>query len=101
MLFGVLSPVFGKNIRYLRGLCRMSQSTLALLVGISVYYIRKIENTKAMISIDYRAYFRCCAVFGVEEDGLFRRDLQEEGFALPVYTHPYRGSVEEYFYDEE
>ncbi len=98
---GDFDPVFGKNIRYLRGLCRMSQVTLAELVGISPYYIRKIENAKGMVSMDYRAYFRLCAVFGIEEDGLFRRDLQEDRFEFPAYIHPYWKSVEESFYDDE
>lgn len=101
MHIGDFEPIFGKNVRYLRSLCHMSQGTLALLIGTSAYSVRKIENAKGLIGMDYRIFFRLCRIFHLSADVIFRQDLEEQGFTLPVFADLCREAVEEYFFEFE
>ena len=101
MFIGDFEPIFGKNVRYLRSLCRMSQETLALLIGTTRYNIQKIERAKGLITMDYRIFYRLCRIFFVPPEIIFRRDLQEQGYMLTTFTEFDKEEVREYFLEDE
>ena len=86
MRIGDFTPVFGKNIRYLRTLCKLSQTSLGLLSGVPTYEIRTIEHAKGMIHLDSVVLMRILQVFGLQLTDMIDRDLENEGFQLPQYN---------------
>jgi len=96
MYIGDFAPVFGKNLRYLRRLCGMSQRTLAVLVGMEPRLIRKIEHATGTIGMDIRIYCRMREVFDLEEIDFTRQDLEEQGFSFPTYKLKHWPPVREY-----
>ena len=85
MFVGEFEPVFGKNVRYLRGLCGLSQKSLATLVGTTSQCIRIIEEATGGISLDYRIMERLQEVFCVDIKNLTRVDFTAQQYLFPVY----------------
>ena len=95
MRVGDFSPSFGKNIRYLRTLSRLSQKSLGLLIGVTLAEIKKLENAVGIVHLDSNVLMRILQVFGIALSDLVDRDLEEEGYQLPWYQYVYYPAVYE------
>jgi len=83
---GDFLPLFGGNIRYLRGCCGLSRRVLGKLVGVSIREIRKLEDARGTVHVDYRMFMRLIEIFGVDGSDMTEKDLRKENFRLPVYA---------------
>ena len=95
MRIGDFLPSLGSNIRYLRGCCGLSQRALGKLVGVSTREIKKLEDARGTVHVDYRIFMRLIEVFGVDVSDMTEKDLQKENFQLPVYASGYFPAVYE------
>ena len=86
MRIGDFLPLFGGNIRYLRGCCGLSRRVLGKLVGVSTREIKKLEDVRGTVHVDYRIFMRLIEVFSVDVSDMTEKDLQKENFQLPVYA---------------
>ena len=93
MRVGDFSPQFGKNIRYLRTLCKLSQKSLGLLIGVNPIEIRVLENAVGVVHLDSIVLLRLTAVFGLEIGDLIDRDLRSENYQFPQYRFDYFPAV--------
>ena len=93
MRVGDFKPLFGRNIRYLRTFCRMSQRTLGLLSGVPAHEIKVLENAVGVVHLDSVVFLRILQVFGVEMADVMDRDLQKEDYRLPLYEDAYYPAV--------
>ena len=87
MRVGDFSPQFGKNIRYLRTLSKLSQKSLGILVGAAATEIKVLEHAVGFVHMDANVLLRLGAVFGMELSDLMDRDLQGENYRFPEYQY--------------
>ena len=95
MRVGDFSPVFGKNVRYLRNLCRLSQKSLGLLTGVPLHEISVLEKAVGVVHLDSQFLMRLLQIFGVELADMMDRDFAEEAFQLPLCQYVYFPAVYE------
>ena len=93
MRVGDFSPLFGRNIRYLRTLCKLSQRSLGLLAGVPAREIKTLENAVGVMHLDSVVLLRILQVFNVELADVMDRDLREENYRLPLYEDAYYPAV--------
>ena len=95
MRVGDFKPIFGRNIRYLRACCGLSQATLGRLAGGTGRTIQKIEQAKGTVHLEHRFYCRICQILGVDGSMLIRTDLKAQGYRIPTYLNPNEALVVE------
>ena len=71
------STVLCGNVRWLRKKYGMKQVTLAQLVGLEAYDLRRLESGKTLPLIQDDVLSRLSAVFGVAMEELIQRPLYE------------------------
>ena len=95
MRVGDFSPQFGKNIRYLRTLSKLSQKSLGILVGVAAVEIRVLEHAVGVVHLDAKVLIRLTEVFGLEISDLMDRDLQAQNYQFPEYQYEHFPAVYE------
>ena len=95
MRVGDFSPQFGKNIRYLRTLSKLSRKSLGLLIGVAPIEIRVLENAVGVVHLDATVFLRLREVFGLEIPDLMDRDLRSENYQFPQYQYEHFPAVYE------
>ena len=95
MRVGDFAPQFGKNIRYLRTLSKLSQKSLGILIGVAPFEIRVLENAVGVVHLDSIVLLRLTAVFGMEIADLMDRDLRSENYQFPQYQFEHFPAVYE------
>ena len=70
-------PYFHKNIRYLRRTCHMTRKEMALVMGISVSTLGRIEKDGPMPRVNCQVLYRLCEHFGLSGDVLLYCSLED------------------------